>query len=109
LAITLEQWRQSASALSKLPSGQSLALLDVAPDEASSAAGYANVATVAVKGSASQVATSFDDLVALGTKLDDVELTDPSAPLVLTQSQADAGAAVLAKFNGGLDLQIQGA
>jgi hypothetical protein len=36
-------------------------------------------------------------------------LTDPFAPLVLTQSQADAGSAVLAKFNGGLNLQIQGA
>ncbi len=109
LAITLEQWNQSASALSKLPAGKALALLDVAPDEATNAAAYSNVTTVAVKGTASQVATAFDDLVALGAQLDDIELTDPASPLLLTQSQADAGAAVLAKINGGFDLQIQSA
>lgn len=109
VAITLDQWNQSAGALSKLPAGHSLALLDVAPDEATSASVYANVATVAVKGSADQVAAAFDDLVNLGAKLDDIELTDPSEPLVLTQSQVDAGAAVLAKFNGPYDLHIQDA
>jgi hypothetical protein len=106
VAITLSQWNQSASALTKLPSGHPLALLDVLPDQATSAAGYANVATVAVKGTAKQVAAVFDDLVNLGAQLDDIEFTD-TAPLILTQSQVDAGTATLAKINGSVDLQIQ--
>ncbi len=106
VAITLNQWNQSATALSKLPSGHSLALLDVLPDQATSVAGYVNVATVAVKGTAKQVAAVFDDLVNLGVQLDDIEFSD-TAPLILTQSQVDAGAATLAKVNGSVDLQIQ--
>lgn len=107
VAITLDQWSQSAGALSKLQSDQPLALLDVPVDQAISVAAYTNVATVAVKGSANQVASNFDRLVSLGAQLDDIELTDPTAPLVLTQAQADAGSATLRKVNGGMNLQIQ--
>ena len=105
LAITLDQWNQSDSALSQLPAGQQLALLDVPADQASAAASYTNVASVSVKGSADQVSAKFDDLVNLGSKLDVIELTN-DAPLTLTQSQVDAGTTTLDKVIGGLDVQI---
>lgn len=99
VAITYEQWSQSANVLAKLPT-QSLALLDVAPGQATEAAAQANVATVSIKGTAAEVAAEFDQLVTLGTQVDDIEITD-DAPMMITQAQFDAGEATLAKINGG--------
>jgi hypothetical protein len=99
VAITYEQWSQSAHALSKI-STQSLALLDVAPGQASAAAIEANVSTVSIKGTAAEVAAEFDQLVTLGSKVDDIQITD-DAPMMITQAQFDAGETTLAKINGG--------
>ena len=99
VAITYEQWSQSAHALSKIPT-QSLALLDVAPGQASAAAIEANVSTVSIKGTAAEVAAEFDQLVTLGSKVDDIQITD-DAPMMITQAQFDAGETTLAKINGG--------
>jgi hypothetical protein len=99
VAITYAQWSQSANVLAKLPT-QSLALLDVAPGQATVAAGKPNVATVSIKGTAAEVAAEFDQLVTLGTKVDDIQITD-DAPMMITQAQFDAGEATLAKINGG--------
>jgi len=105
IAITYDQWNQSARALGQLAQGQSLAILDVSPDQATAVAGASQVAKVAVKGTADQVSAQFDDLIALEPKLDDIELTDDVA-LQLTQDQIDRGAAILAKINGGYDLEV---
>jgi hypothetical protein len=99
VAITYEQWSQSANVLAKIPN-QSLALLDVAPGQATVAAGKPNVATVSIKGTAAEVAAEFDQLVTLGTKVDDIQITD-DAPMMITQAQFDAGETTLAKINGG--------
>jgi len=107
VAITFDQYGTSAATLAKFSTTQSLALLEVTPDQATSAAGENNVATVSVLGSAEQVASNFESLVALGTKLDSIELTDSNA-LELTQAQynADLDEATLKKINGPHDLVI---
>ena len=107
VAITFDQYGTSAATLAKFSTSQSLALLEVTPDQATSAAGETNVATVSVLGSAEQVASNFESLVALGTKLDSIELTDSNA-LELTQAQydADVDEATLKKINGPHDLVI---
>jgi len=107
VAITFDQYGTSAATLAKFSTTQSLALLEVTPDQATSAAGETNVATVSVLGSAEQIASNFESLVALGTKLDSIELTDSNA-LELTQAQydADVDEATLKKINGPHDLVI---
>jgi hypothetical protein len=105
VAITLAQYNDAAIALGKLGS-QSLALLDVAPDQATAAAAYANVVSVSVKGSAAEVAAEFDSLSALGSQVDDIEITG-DGPLMLTQDQVDNGQDTLDKIMGGqYDIQI---
>jgi hypothetical protein len=99
VAITYEQWSQSANVLAKIQT-PSLALLDVAPEQATEAAGKPNVLTVSIKGTAAEVAAEFDQLVTLGSKVDDIEITD-DAPMMITQAQFDAGEATLLKINGG--------
>jgi spore coat polysaccharide biosynthesis protein SpsF (cytidylyltransferase family) len=105
VAITLAQYNDAAIALAKLGS-QSLALLDVAPEQATAAAAYANVVSVSVKGSAAEVAAEFDSLSALGSQVDDIEITG-DCPLMLTQDQVDNGQDTLDKIMGGqYDIQI---
>jgi hypothetical protein len=99
VAITLEQYNQSSTVLAKLTS-QPLALLDVAPGQATDVAAFANVSTVSVKGSAAEVAAEFDNLVTLADKLDDIQITD-DGPLMLTQDQVDNAQTTLDKINGG--------
>jgi hypothetical protein len=107
LAITFDQYVLSGSTIAKFTAVQSLALLEVQPDQATEAASETNVATVSVKGTAGQVASNFDILVALGNKLDSIEISD-SSPLELTQSQfdADSDGTTIAKINGNFDLVI---
>lgn len=99
VAITLEQYNQSSTVLAKLTS-QPLALLDVAPGQATDVAAFANVSTVSVKGSSAEVAAEFDNLVILADKLDDIQITD-DGPLMLTQDQVDNSQTTLDKINGG--------
>lgn len=99
VAITLEQYNQSSTVLAKLTS-QPLALLDVAPGQATDVAAFANVSTVSVKGSAAEVAAEFDNLVTLADKLDAIQITD-DGPLMLTQDQVDNAQTTLDKINGG--------
>jgi hypothetical protein len=108
VAITFDQYAISATTIAKLlPANQALALLDVPPDQATDASGEENVATVSVKGLASQVATNFESLIALGSKIDAIEISDGNA-LVLTQQQfdADTGGATLDKFTGVFNLEV---
>jgi len=105
VAITLAQYKDAANVLTKL-GAQSLALLDVAPDQATAAAAYAHVASVSVKGSAAEVAAEFDNLGILGSQVDDIEITG-DGPLMLTQDQVDNGQDTLDKIMGGqYDIQI---
>jgi len=93
VAITMSQWSTSAAALADLQvgtPGQKLALLDVLPSQATAASNYANVLTVSVKGTSSEVAAEFTSLNALGAKLDEIEVTD-DLTLMLTQAQIDGG------------------
>jgi hypothetical protein len=107
VAITFDQYGTSATTIAKFSTTQSLALIEVTPDQATSAAGETNVATVSVVGLADQVATNFESLVALGTKLDSIEISDSNA-LELTQAQydSDTGEATLNKINGPHELVI---
>jgi hypothetical protein len=107
VAITFDQYGTSASTIAKFSTTQSLALLEVSPDQATSAAVLANVATVSVIGLADQVASNFESLVALGTKLDSIEIND-SNPIELTQTQydADVDEVTLNKINGHHELVI---
>lgn len=108
VAITFDQYAISATTIAKLvPANQALALLDVPPDQATVASGEENVATVSVKGLASQVATNFESLIALGSKIDAIEISDGNT-LVLTQDQfdADIGGATLDKFTGVFNLEV---
>ncbi len=101
VAITLDQYKDSASAAALTQLGaQPLALLDVAPGQATDVANYTHVATVSVKGSAAEVAAEFDHLVALADKLDDIDITD-DGPLMLTQDQVDNAQTTLDKITGG--------
>lgn len=107
VAITFDQYGTSATTIAKFSTTQSLALLEVTPDQATSAAGETNVATVSVKGLAAQIASNFQSLIDLGAKLDSIEISDSNA-LELTQDQydADVGEATLNKINGPHELLI---
>jgi hypothetical protein len=107
VAITFDQYGTSATTIAKFSTTQSLALLEVTPDQATSAAGETNVATVSVKGLAGQIASNFQSLIDLGAKLDSIEISDSNA-LELTQDQydADVGEATLNKINGPHELLI---
>ena len=99
VAITLDQYNQSATVLAKIPS-QVLAVLDVPPGQASDVAAYDHVTSVSVKGSTDEVAAEFDRLVGLGNKVDEIQITD-DGPLMLTQDQVDNNPTTLDKINGG--------
>lgn len=107
VAITYDQFGTSSATIAKFTEAPSVALLEVQPGEAADAAGGTNVATVSVKGTAGQVASNFESLVALGDKLDAIEIND-SNPLELTQDQfdADIGGTTIAKINGSFELVI---
>ena len=107
VAITFDQYSLSEAMIAKFSTAQALAILEVPPDQATSAAGESNVTTVSVKGLADQVASSFDSLVLLGDKVDSVEITDSNA-LELTQVQYETNGATIAKINGAFDLVILG-
>ena len=107
VAITYDQFGTSSATIAKFTTAPSLALLEVQPGLATDAAGETNVATVSVKGTAGQVASNFDSLIALGNKLEAIEISD-SNPLELTQDQfvADTDGTTIAKINGNFDLVI---
>ena len=107
VALTFDQNSMSESTIAKFAVAPSLAILDVQPDQATDMANEHNVVTVSVKGTAGQVASNFDSLVALSDKLDSIEISD-SNPLELTQDQfdADTNGTTIAKINGNFDLVI---
>jgi hypothetical protein len=105
VAIHFDQLTASAATLAKLPADQSLALIDVPPDQATTSANLDNVATVSVKGRADQISFYFSSLVNLDTQLDTIEVSDAN-PVELTQAQIDANSSTLAKFMGSHQIQV---
>jgi hypothetical protein len=107
IAINYDLWNQSTDSLAKLSQNQTVALLDVPPDQAVTASTFSKVSAISVNGSPNQVALNFTDLVGLGTKLESIQLNSEE-PLELTQDQVDSdiGGTTLAKINGTFDLQI---
>lgn len=105
IALTVDQWQLGAGTLAKVQGDYHLALLDVNAQDATDLAAQAHVQTVSVGDTGANVAAQFDALLALGSQLDAVELTDDE-PLVLTQAQVDGGADLLNKFVGAFEVSI---
>ncbi len=108
IALTVDQWQKGSSTLGKVQGDYHLALLDANAQDATGLSTQAHVDTVSVGDTAANISAQFDDLLALGSQLDALELTD-DASLVLTQAQASAGAALLAKVVGSFDVTISDA
>ena len=109
IALTHGQWLQGSSVLGKLQAGYSLAILDVAAENASSMSTQDNVAKVSVTDSASNISANFSSLLAMGASLDTIELTDQN-PVTITQAQHDAAGAsvLLAKIIGDHEVVVNG-
>ena len=98
IALTQNQWQQGDATLAKVQGNYQVALVDVTAENATSFSAQSHVATVSVADTAANISAQFDTLLALGTKIDSITVTDESPennPIVLTQAQFDAGAALL--------------
>ena len=82
-----------------------LALVDVKAENATLLSGLTHVDTVSVADTASNLGARFDELLALGDKVDTVEITDDE-PVFLSAAQASAGTSLLAKFVGNFSTEI---
>jgi hypothetical protein len=109
IALTHGQWLQSASVLGKVQGSYSLAVLDVAAENALSMKAQANVATVSVLDTASNISANFDSLLAMGASLDTIELLDDNPVTITSAQNSAAGASVmLAKIIGENDVVVEG-
>ena len=100
IALTYEQWSNGTATLSKITNATyHLALVSVSAANATSASTQANVDSVSVSDGASNISSKFDDLSALGSVLDSVEVSDYAA-IVITQSQFDSSSELISKFLG---------
>ncbi len=105
IALTHDQYLQGSSTLAKVQGNYQLALVDVKAENATLLSGLTHVDTVSVADTASNLGARFDELLALGDKVDTVEITDDE-PVFLSAVQASAGTSLLAKFVGNFSTEI---
>ena len=105
LALTAAQYDVDKLALSAISSNYSLAVSDVAADDATAYAGYAKVSSVAVKDTGTNITSTLDALASLGDKVSRITL-DQSNVLNWTASQYALNAAVLNKIKNAFVLNV---
>ena len=105
IELTQDQLYSGAATVAKLSGTFDLAIADVSAENATAVAAMSHVTGLSVADTAGNIGQYMDALQALGDKLALVTLND-DAPILLTQSQADAGAGVLDKIWGPYSVEI---
>jgi hypothetical protein len=85
--------------LAKFIGGYSMVIEDVSAVNASSVGSTAGVVGIRVKGTASEITQHFDQLVALGDKVQEVQVSDDN-DIVISSAQASAGADLIERILG---------
>ncbi|MEI7784758.1 MAG: hypothetical protein WCK08_10275 [Betaproteobacteria bacterium] len=99
LTLTHHQLLTQAALLEKIDGNYAMVIEDVSAANASSVNSISGVAGLQVKDTASAISQEFDQLLALGDKVLEVEVSDAN-DIVISSAQADAGAALMDKIVG---------
>jgi hypothetical protein len=99
ISITQQQLLNQPELLQKISQPYTLKVIDVLANSATSVANPQNVVGIRVKDTASAISQAFDDLVALGDKVLEVQVTD-NGDIDLTQSQATSGSVLMDRILG---------
>ena len=105
LQITAEQWARDAATLGKIDT-YSVSVSGVALQDLAGVQADAHVQHIAVADTSANVSRYFDDLVALGDRLDSVTQVDTVDALTISATQLAQGATVLNKLSNAYTLAV---
>jgi len=103
--MSFGQYQAGTSTLAKFGGNYHLAVYDVTADSAADVGADTKVDLIHVEDAANNVALNLAALHALGSKLDNITLTDRE-PIEITQAQETAYRTTLDKILGGVDIDI---
>ncbi len=106
LQITADQLVADKSALNKITNGYTLAVRNVTAQNAQAVANNANVASMAITDTSSNIALKLDILQQLNGKISTLTRTDAAGVMKVTGDQYILNAAVLAKITTGYNLNV---
>lgn len=109
LTLAAAQVREGTSTLAQITSAYRIAATSVALADVADIQAVPEVATIAVRDSASNVSDRFSELVGMGALVNGLGLTDAQPVLSLTQQQRTEGAALLARTTGSWAIDLSGA
>jgi hypothetical protein len=107
IPLTATQLRQDANVLDRMTGNYSLAVSEVAADQAGTLAQNNKVASIAVTDTGAAIATQLETLSSLGLKVKSLSQKDPSNSVPITWSQWNSYNGVLSKFQGGLHASVR--
>ena len=99
ITLTHQQLLTQSSVLAKISGNYAMVIEDVSAANASSVNSISGVVGLQVKDTASAISQEFDQLLALGDKVLEVQVSDDN-DIVISTAQADAGAALIDKIVG---------
>ncbi|MDE2260223.1 MAG: NF038122 family metalloprotease, partial [Betaproteobacteria bacterium] len=109
LTVTANQYWTDTYAIEKITGSYTLALTNFpAYDVGPSYGTDSTISSIAVSDSAANIASSLDQLQALGSKLVSVTITDPANPLSISATQVTNDAGALADISGNYSLAVSG-
>ena len=108
IPITVSQIASDAAALSKVVGSYSLSVTNALASDVAALSANNKVASMTVSDSTANVQNKIADLLANGTKLNSVSMTDGPSSLNLTYSQWVAGQTALGKINTSFGVIVSG-
>jgi hypothetical protein len=106
ITLTAAQIKDNDATLNKIEGSFQLAATGAAMTDLADLANVAEVSTISIEDSAENVSTNFSDIIALGGALGQIQLSDASPVLSVTESDWTAGASAFAKINGAYQVDV---
>ena len=106
LQITADQLLADKSVLNKITNSYTLAVRNVTAQNAQTVASHANVVSMSITDSSSNMARKLDTLQQLNSKISGLTRTDTDGVMSITGDQYILNAGVLAKFSNGYHLNV---
>lgn len=106
IALTTTQLTQDADVLNRIAGNYTLAVSEVAADQATTLAQNTKVASMSIKDTGAAIASQLETLSGLGVKVSGLTQTDPSNLVSLSLSNWNTYSGVIAKFQGGVHASV---
>lgn len=106
ITLTAAQIKDNSDTLNKIEGSFQLAATSAAMADLPDLANVAEVSSISIADTAENVSTNFSDIVALGGALTQIQFSDASPVLSVSESDWTAGAGAIAKISGTYQIDV---